>query len=529
MAVIDVNGKTSKERHFARYKQIALVLMKYRLGDLVQTFGLEKFVSFRWIPTTDPWRKQTYSKPARTRMALEELGTSFVKVGQILSTRTDLLPREFTLELAKLQSSLQPQPLETIENVIDSELHRPVSEVFPFFDPNPVGVASIGQAHAATLRDGTEVIVKARKPGVMEQVIEDMDILRQMAINASKHWGGSQQYDLKGIVEEIAETLTAEMDYIKEGHNAEYFRRFFQSDSSVHIPRIFWEYTTSRVITLERIRGIGIADVASLDKAGFDRKALANRAVGLWTKMVFEGVVFHADPHPGNLFVESDGRLGLIDFGMVGIVDDEVREYLSNAVKGILDRDVDLLVDSLIDLGAVRRDGSREALRADLKHVMGHYPKLDLADLPVNNNFGELIAVVRRNSVQLPSNTFLLLKTMAMAQSLGKEADSEFDMFSLLEPNIKKFLKERHSPAAFFRRLPAAASELAEIGSGLPQRLNRILKSVERGELKIRTDVSALEIHLEHLERIINRMVIGVIVAAIILGAAITVLAFSLH
>jgi ubiquinone biosynthesis protein len=185
-----------------------------------------------------------------------------------MSTRTDLLPPEFAVELAKLQDSLKPLPSDVIEKAISDELGRPVNEVFASFDPVPVGVASIGQAHAAKLRDGTEVVVKARKPGVVEQVEEDLEILRQLAVESAHRWEGAQEYDLVGIVEEIAESLMAEMDYVKEGHNAEYFAKFIEADPSIHIPKVLWEFTTSRVITLERIRGIGILDVASLERAG---------------------------------------------------------------------------------------------------------------------------------------------------------------------------------------------------------------------------------------------------------------------
>jgi ubiquinone biosynthesis protein len=523
------SGKGHKHnRHLARFRQIAVVAFKYQLGDFIKTLGMEKFLRMRFMPP-NPWRKTTFSKPERTRMALEELGTTFVKVGQILSTRTDLLPVEFTQELAKLQNSMQPLPAEIIEESIQKELGRPISEIFATFDHKPIGVASIGQAHSATLLDGTEVIVKARKPGVFEQVSEDLDILRQMAASASERWEDSLHYDLNGIIEEIAEALTAEMDYVQEGHNAEYFARFFHDDSKVHIPKIFWEYTTSRVITLERIRGIGILDIPSITAAGLDKKDLAKRAVSLWLRMVFEGVQFHADPHPGNLFVEPNGRLGLIDFGMVGMVDDEVRENLANAVRAILERDVDLLIDSLVELGAVRRDGSREGLRADLKHIMGHYPKSSGLDLQGSSHFGELFIAVQRNHVQLPSNTFMLLKTMAMAQSLGKGLYPDFDIFNLLEPSIKKAVKQTRSPMALFRQLPSAVADLANFGIGLPRRLNRIVRALEKGELQVKTDVSGVEKHLEHLERLVNRLVFGLVISAGFLGITILILAYILN
>jgi ubiquinone biosynthesis protein len=510
--------------HLGRYREIASILFKYRMGEFIRTLELERFLPFRWALPGNPWRKETYTRSQRTRMALEELGTTFVKMGQILATRGDIIPADFARELTKLHDSLTPLPMETIETVITSELGQPVKHLFSSFEPRPLGVASIGQVHAATLNDGTPVVVKVQKPGVQGQVKEDLEIMRQMAAASSKNedW---RHYDLTGLVEEIKDTMNGELDYIREGHSAEHFAHFFRDDPTIHIPKIFWELTTSRVITMERITGIGILDLTSLDAAGVDRKELAIRTAGIWIDMIFHDPVFHADPHPGNLFLEPDDRLGLVDFGMIGTVDDEVRSYLVNAVKGILDRDVDLVIDSLVDLGAVTPAGSREALRKDLKHIMGHYPLIS-ENLNLNSNLAELFTVVRRHYVQLPGNSFLLLKTMSMAQSLGQALDPSFDFFGQLAPVVGDLLKKKYRPSSILRRLPPAIAELAFFGTGLPLRLSRIAKSIERGDLRINADVTGVERHLEHLERLVNRAIIGLIIAFAILAAAIAALAF---
>jgi len=351
-----------------------------------------------------------------------------------------------------------------------------------------------------------------------------MYILGRSAVSATKHWQGAQQYDLVGIVQEIADTIKTETDYIQEGHSAEYFAQFFQEDRTIHIPKIFWKSTTVRVITMERIRGIGILDVQSLDKAGFDRKELAKRSVSLWLKMVFEGEVFHADPHPGNLFVEPDGRLGLVDFGMVCQVDDEVRWRLANALKAILDRNVDLLIDALIELGAVslRVEGSRARLRKDMKYVMSHYPTIHLQKRSetVSSNLGQLFSLLRRNHVQLPSNTFLLLKTIVMAQSLGRGLDPEFDITPMLESSVIQIIKERYSVAAALHRLPMAAAQMASLAGGLPERLDRMMKTAERGELHISAGVSGMDTYIYHLKRMVSKAALVIISAALILGLA---------
>jgi len=499
-----------------------MVLAKYRLGEVLRYVGMQKYLVFIWVLHGNPWRKMAHTKPQRIRMAIEELGTCFVKLGQILSTRADLLPPAYTKELSKLQSSLKPLPVEAIKNVIKNELGRPADEIFNSFDPHPIGVASIGQVYACTLTDGTDAVVKVQKPGVPEVVEEDMFILGRSALSATTHWKGAQEYDLVGLVQEIADTIKTETDYIQEGHSAEYFARFFQEDKSIHIPKILWKHTTERVITMERIHGIGVLDVQSLDKAGFDRKELAKRSVSLWMKMVFEGEAFHADPHPGNLFVEADGRLGLVDFGMVCMIDDEVRWYLASALKAILDRNADMLIDALIELGAVslRLEGSRARLRKDVKYVMVHYPNTHLQNHSesVSSSLGQLFTLLRRNHIQLPSNTFLLLKTIVMAQSVGRGLDPEFDITPMLESSVTRIFKERYSITAALRRLPMAAAELASLAGGLPQRVDRLMKTAERGEIQVRADVSGVGQHLNHLERLVNRAVICIIGAALIIG-----------
>jgi ubiquinone biosynthesis protein len=518
-----ITRKRTRVRYYGRYREIALILIKYRLGELLRTLGLDRFLPFHWVPPANPWHKEIHTRSQRTRMALEELGTTFVKMGQILSTRTDILPSDYIGELTKLQDSLTPVSLEVVNKVIEQEFGRTTADLFAYFEPRPLGVASIGQAHAATLKDGTEVVVKVQKPGVREQVLEDLEILHYLAGITAKRGGGWQHYDLVGLVEEMSDTLKGELDYIREGHSAEHFARFFQADPLVHIPRVIWNCTTSRVITLERIRGINIQDVASLEKGNFDRRELAKRTVGIWIRMIFENNVFHADPHPGNLFVESDGRLGLVDFGMIGLVDDEVRFNIAGLLKGIVDRDVDLLVESLFDLGAVTPTGSRENLRKDLKHLMTHYPILD-ENLVLHSNLDELFTVVRRNHIQLPGSTFLLIKTIAMVQGLGWRMDSDLDFLNLVTPSVVALFNKKYRASEILRRLPAALAELTLFGVGLPKRLTRITKSIERGDFKIRSDVSGVELHLEHLERIVNRLVMGLIVAAVIFAVALVLL-----
>jgi ubiquinone biosynthesis protein len=283
---------------------------------------------------------------------------------------------------------------------------------------------------------------------------------------------------------------------------------------------------------MERIHGIGILDIQALDKAGFDRKELAKRAVSIWLKMVFEGEAFHADPHPGNLFVEPDGRLGLVDFGMTVTVDDDVRWHLANALKAILDRNADMLIDALIELGAVslRVEGSRAALRKDMKYVMGHFSTTHLLKRSesVSYNLEQLFTMLRRNRIQLPSNTFLLLKTIVMAQSLGRGLDPEFDISPLLQSSVIRAIRRRYSIITALRKLPMATAQLASLVGGLPQRMDRMLKTAERGEMQVRADVSGIEKYVHNIEKMVERTAIIVLGAAVIIGLALFFLATRL-
>jgi ubiquinone biosynthesis protein len=297
----------------ARERQIAEVLVKQGLTQLPAALGLKGIASPR---------RATADAPRNLRAAMEELGPTFIKLGQLLSTRGDLLPPRYRAELAKLQDGAPPVPTSLIQHTIEQELG---AGAFASVDLEPLASASIGQAHAARLHDGTEVVVKIRRPGAREQIEQDLWILEHSAAQASRHLHRRAQVDWVGLAEEFARILRAELDYELEGRNAERFAANFADDQQVQIPRVYWETTTADVITLERMRGIKVTDLDALDRSGVDRRALAQLATRTMAKMVFEDGFFHGDPHPGNFFVQPEGRIAIIDFGMVGALDDRLR------------------------------------------------------------------------------------------------------------------------------------------------------------------------------------------------------------
>lgn len=506
--------------HLNRYRQIAEILTRHGMGHAASVLGLDRFVPFRKSlhgPLHLPKRDRG---PAHLRLALEELGTTFIKLGQILSTRSDLLPPEYQVELAHLQDAGPLVAPDTVRTTVVAELGRPLESAFASFDLTPLASASIGQAHAATLLDGTEVVVKVRRPGVVEQVEDDLEILQNLAAMASRRWELADQYDLPGLAHEFAQTLRDELDYLREARNAERFAANFARDASVHIPRVYWETTTSRVLTLQRVRGIKINDLAALDAAHIDRRALAQRGAKLILHMIFEDGFFHADPHPGNFFVETDGRIGLIDFGMVGTVDAHTQEQLIGVLLAVSAQDAGRLEDVLQELGVARQRIDRDALQRELDRVLKRYYGRPLAEISISAILREALSIVRRYHLQLPSDLALLLKTIVMEEGLGIQLDPTFDLASELAPYARRLLLRQYSPVVWARRLSAASLDAARLGVDLPQQLRRIITNLERGSLEVAARPVGLEPYLFRLERIANRIVFGILTAAFVVGLA---------
>ena len=506
--------------HLSRYRQIAEVLTRHGMRHAAGVLGLDRFVPFRKNLHGPVRQPKGNGGPVHLRMALEELGTTFIKLGQILSTRSDLLSPEYLAELARLQDAAPPVAADIVRTTIVAELGKPIEAAFARFDLTPLASASIGQVHAATLLDGTEVVVKVRRPGVVKQVEEDLEILQNLAAMASRRWELADQYDLPGLAHEFAQTLRDELDYLREARNAEHFAANFARDASVHIPRVYWETTTSRVLTLQRVRGIKINDLAALDAAHIDRRALAQRGAKLILRMVFEDGFFHADPHPGNFFVETDGRIGLIDFGMVGTVETHTQEQLIGVLIAVTAQDTGRLVDVLQELGVARQRIDRGALQRDLDRVLRRYYGQPLAEVSISAIVTEALTIFRSYHLQLPSDLVLLLKTIVMEEGLGIQLDPNFDLAAELAPYARRLLLRQFSPRVWARRLNTAGLDAVRLGIDLPQQLRRLMNDLERGTLEVAARPVGLEPYLNRLERLANRIVFGILIAAFVVGLA---------
>jgi ubiquinone biosynthesis protein len=506
--------------HLDRYRVIAETLARHGLGVLLGASGIERFIPFHRTLARYAHRSENYSTAQHVRLALEELGPTFVKLGQVLSTRSDLLPPAYLTELALLQDSLTPVPPPVIEEVLETELGGPVDKIFDSFDLTPLASASIGQAHSATLLDGTDVVVKVRRPGAVEQVEVDLEILQNLAAQADRRWEDAAGYDLPGLAEEFARTLRAELDYLAEGRNAERFAENFAGNPGVHIPKVHWETTTSRVLTLERLHGLKVSDLDALDRAGIDRPALAARAAQVVAQMIFDDGFFHADPHPGNLFIEPDGRIGLIDFGMVGVVDAELRERLGMLLIALTRKDPHRIAAALSRLSTSSTQVDLRALSADMVPIIELYDGRPLGDVPVGRLISKVLSVLRRRHLQLPREFSLLLKMVVMTEGMGVSLDPSFHLGEVIGPYAQRLVAARYSPAALMRHLADAGVDALEIATQLPIQLRRLQGMLDEGGPEVHLRTVDLDPLVDRLDTISKRVVFGIVAAALVRGVA---------
>jgi ubiquinone biosynthesis protein len=414
------------------------VVVRHIVLYVVGRLHLDRFVALARGHSRTTRRRATAAEHARA--AIEELGPTAIKLGQILSTRGDVLPPDWQRELARLQDAAPPVPRAAIRATIEEELGRPVERLFASFDDVPLACASIGQVHAAVLAGGGEVVVKVRRPGVVDDVALDLEVITSVVALTSRASRHVRAFDAVDLVDQFATTLRHELDYAREARNVERFAANFAGDDDIRMPAVDHERSTARVLTLERLHGLKIDDLAALAAVGIDRVALAQRATSLVLRSIFEHGLFHADPHPGNFFVEPSGRIGLIDFGMVGTVDAATRAALTSVLVALVTTDAEPLIEGCLRLGISGDATDTSALAADLHELMATDFSKPLAELGLGHVLVTVLAVVRRHHLHFPSNLALLAKTLAMCEGIAAHLDPQFRMSEAITPYVTRLL-----------------------------------------------------------------------------------------
>jgi ubiquinone biosynthesis protein len=513
-------------RHLNRYRHILAVLLKHGFGELVESLKIDQYleVGLQLISKKRTPREEPLTRPQRVRMALEELGPTYIKLGQVLSTRPDLIPVEFIEELSKLQDSVPPFPFADAEIIIQREFGAPSSDVFDHIDIEPAASASIGQVHRARLKNGEEAAVKIQRPGIRAVIEVDLEIMLHLATLAERHVEELALHKPVKIVEEFARTLEREIDYRIEATHIDRIAQGFLDDPTVYIPAVFRDFSTARILATEYVEGIKISNIGELDAAGYDRRLLCSRGAGIVLKQVFHHGFFHADPHPGNIFALPGNIICLLDFGMVGVVDRQTREMFAELMDSVVRRKEGRAAQVLLQLTSWEQQPDLRQLERELSEFMGRHLYRPLKDIEVGKLLQDLLEIATRFQLRLPPDIFLMLKAISTVEAVGRMLDPEFDMIAKAAPFIEKVLMDRFKPQRVAEDVGDLAARMLKFLHQFPKDLLDLAGLLRQQKLSLQIKHDGLEKVLATHDQISNRISFAIIIAALIVGSALIVI-----
>lgn len=527
MAMWDTLGTV---RDLGRLQEIAAVLVKYGYGDLVRRIGLSDVLerAGKLLHLRHSEQHARLSSAQRVRLALEALGPTFIKLGQVLATRVDLFPPEWIAEFSRLQSDVPALPWAEVEGPLTAALGVSPGEAFARVEPVPMAAGSLAQAHRAWLHDGTAVVLKLRRPGIGEVVEADLRLLARLADIVDARVPDLARFHLPEVVSQFARSLRAELDFVAECRSAERIARNFAGNDQLHIPQVYWQWTRPSVAVQAFIDGIAGNDAAGIDAAGLDRSQLAAQGAQIVLKMVLDDGFFHADPHPGNLFFLRDGRIALIDFGMVGRLSEQRRGEVALLLHGMARQRPAQVSEVLLDwAGGLEVDEA--ALVQDIAVLVDTYRGLALKDLRVGAMLSEVTALLRQYGLTLPPDLALMVKTFLTLDGVGRQLDPDFDMTSAATPFLQRAMARRYRPQALWQRGSEHADSWWDLGTSFPRDARQILQATRRGRLQLRIETRAMDRFGEQVQRAANRLVVGVLTAALVVGSSIVMHSVGAH
>ena len=510
-------------RDLGRLQEIAGVLIRYGFGDMVRRIGMSAALerTGRMLHWDDPEAMAHMAPPERVRCALQDLGPTFVKLGQVMATRVDLLTPEWTTELGKLQNAVPALPFAQVRPQLVEDLGADPEAVFERLEETPLAAASLAQTHRAWLADGSAVVLKVRRPGIRDTVEADLRLMARLAEIVEERAQDLRRYHPAEVVQQFSASLRRELDFAAEGRNAERIAANFAGHDEVVVPRVYWEWTSERLNVQECLQGIAGTDLAAVDAAGLDRAQLAATGADIVLKMVLEDGFFHADPHPGNIFYLPDGRIGVIDFGMVGRVSEQRRFQIVQLLHGLVERESAPVADVLMEWGEGGGEVDEARLQADVGAFVDQYRGVPLKDLHMGLMLTDVTTILRDNGLSLPPDLALMIKAFLTLEGMGRQLDPDFDMAGAARPFLQRVVLQRYSPRTLLKRGRRTALDAMELVGDLPRELRRLLRTARRGRLHMQVEVTSLKAFGEQVDRAANRLTMGVITAALVVGSSI--------
>jgi ubiquinone biosynthesis protein len=501
-------------KHLSRYEQIVRLLWKYGRSDLVKQLGVDEAVA---ADLRTPADKATAAQLADD---LEAMGPTFVKLGQVLSGRPDLIPEAYIEALTRLQDRVKPFSDAEAQAIIEEELGVRISKAFSRFDPQPLAAASLAQVHRAALRDGREVVIKVQRPNIATQIADDFEVLGQIARFLDGHSDWARRRRLGAIVEELRQSVLFELDYEREAQNLKSMLRNLEGFDRLYVPQPIEDFYTRRVLTMEYVAGTKITALGPLARMELDGVRLAEQLFNAYLKQVLVDGLFHADPHPGNLFLTEDGHLVLLDLGMVGRTTPGMQEHLLKLLIAISEGKAEQAIDVILRIGEVAPDCDAPQFRRRIGQLIAEQHGLNMQQINVGRTLIAVNGIAAEQGVYVPSELTLLAKTLLQLDEVGKALDPEFDPNSCIRRNVAELMADRMRKHSTQGSMLSSVLELKDFVAGLPSRLNRIMDSLTNRELEVKVRTMDVDLVVEGLQKVANRIASGLILAALIIGAA---------
>ncbi|WP_342430340.1 AarF/ABC1/UbiB kinase family protein [Neobacillus sp. FSL H8-0543] len=517
-------------RHIQRYRDIVYAFTRYGFGFVMKELGLLDLLK---LPKRDlegaNEQLQRRTTGERIRMFLEDLGPTFVKIGQIASTRPDIIPADIILELEKLQDRVSLFPFEEVKKIIEEEFAEPLEVSFAEFQEVPLAAASIGQVHYAVLQTGEKVAVKVQRPYIKKVIETDLEILQDLARLAESRLDWGARYPIRDIVEELARSIREELDYENEGRNADRIANQFKNDPTILIPKVYWEYTTSKVLTMEYYEGTKLNEVDKLDEQGFDSKVIAERIVNAIFQQILLDGFFHGDPHPGNILALPGEVIVFMDFGMVGRLTSEMKNHIASFVIALMRQNTVEVVKAITNMGLVPDDVNVTQLRSDVDKLREKYIDVPFSQMSVGTAVNELFSVAYRHNIQLPTDLTILGKSLLTLEGTVEKLNQEISIIAVAEPFGRQLLMERLNPKNVAGKAWSNFTEYGDILQEFPKTVKDLTSIMKKGKMQIEITTPELDNLLQKLNRISNRLSFSIVLLAfsiimvgVIIGASLS-------